>query len=245
MVLVMSLLKKQRWLGHVGPPLSFLLGRAIWSTMHLEVFGSEHLAGAYREHGQAILAFWHNRLLLLPFVYRYRMHLKNLVAMVSRSRDGEFVANFLDRFGFTTIRGSSSKGGGQTFTQAVRMARKGYDIAITPDGPRGPRYQVQPGIIKLAQMTSLPIVPVAYQASIRWELNSWDGFIIPAPCARLVLELAPVVTVPRRAGQSRIEQARICLQSRLESLNTSTLVRLTQRGQPASIMAKCVGDRRD
>ena len=133
--------------------------------MRLEVFGSEHLAKAYEEHGQAILAFWHNRLLLLPFIYRYRMHLKNIVVMVSRSRDGEFVANFLDRFGFHTIRGSSSKGGGQTFTQAIKMARKGYDIAITPDGPRGPRYQVQPGVIKLAQMTSLPIVPAAYQAS--------------------------------------------------------------------------------
>ena len=241
----MNLLKKQRWLQRMGPPVAFLLGRALWPTMHLEVFGSEHLASAYQKYGQAILAFWHNRLLLFPFIYRYRMHLKNIVIMVSESRDGELVANFLERFDFYTIRGSSSKGGGQAFTQAIRMARRGFDIAITPDGPRGPRYQVHPGVIKLAQITSLPIVPVAYQVSLRRELGSWDGFILPAPFTRVAAEIAPVLTVPRRAGQQQIEQARIHLQHELERLNASTLVRLTQRGQPASVIAKCVGDRRD
>ena len=241
----MNLLKKQRWLQRMGPPVAFLLGRALWPTMHLEVFGSEHLAGAYQKHGQAILAFWHNRLLLLPFIYRYQMHLKNIVVIVSESRDGALVANFLERFGFYTIRGSSSKGGGQAFTQAIRMARQGYDIAVTPDGPRGPRYQVQPGVIKLAQMTSLPIVPAAYQVSVRRELSSWDGFILPRPFARVAAEIAPVITVPRRTGQQQIEWARIHLQRELERLNASTLVRLTQRGQPASILAQCVGDRRD
>src|SRR3989304_2644684 len=111
----MNLLKSQRWLGQVGPPLTFLLGRAMWQTMHLEVFGIEHAAGAYQKYGQVILAFWHNRLLLLPYIYRYEMHLKRLVAMVSKSRDGEFTANFLERFGFRCIRGSSSKGGTKTF----------------------------------------------------------------------------------------------------------------------------------
>ena len=241
----MNLLKSQRWLGRVGPPLTFLLGRALWPTMHLEVFGSEHLAEAYQTHGQTIMAFWHNRLLLLPYIYRYEMHLKHLVAMVSKSRDGEFTANFLERFGFRCIRGSSSEGGRKTFSQAIRMAQQGFDIAITPDGPRGPRYQVQPGVIKLAQITSLPILPVAYQANIRRELNSWDGFIVPGPFARVVVEIAPVITVPRRAGKEQLEQIRIHLQSQLEQLNVSSQARLKQRGQPASIMAHCVGGRRD
>ncbi|NIA06041.1 MAG: DUF374 domain-containing protein [Actinobacteria bacterium] len=241
----MSLLKKQRWLGHVGPPLTFLLGRSLWPTMYLEVFGSEHLASAYREHGQAILAFWHNRLLVLPFIYRYRMHLKNLVAMASRSRDGDFVASFLDRFGFHTIRGSSSKGGGRSFTQAIRMARQGYDIAIATDGPRGPIYQVQPGVIKLAQITSLPIVPASYQVSIGRELSSWDKFIVPGPFTKLAFEIAPIITVPRRAGKDQVEQIRIQLQSQLEQLHVRGSARLKERGEPASIMAQCVGDRRD
>lgn len=213
--------------------------------MYLEVFGSEHLASAYREHGQAILAFWHNRLLVLPFIYRYRMHLKNLVAMASRSRDGDFVASFLDRFGFHTIRGSSSKGGGRSFTQAIRMARQGYDIAIATDGPRGPIYQVQPGVIKLAQITSLPIVPASYQVSIGRELSSWDKFIVPGPFTKLAFEIAPIITVPRRAGKDQVEQIRIQLQSQLEQLHVRGSARLKERGEPASIMAQCVGDRRD
>ena len=245
MVLVMSLLKKHRWLGRVGPPMVFALGRAAWPTIHLEVFGSEHLAGAYQKYGQAILAFWHNRLLLLPYIYHYEMHLSRLVAMVSKSRDGEFTAKYLKKFGFHCIRGSSSKGGMETFTQTIRMAKQKYDIAIATDGPRGPIYKVQPGIIKLAQITSLPIVPASYQVSIRRELSSWDKFIVPGPFTRLAFEVAPIITVPRRAGKNQLEQIRIQLQSQLEQLHIRGLDRLKERGEPASIMAKCVGDRRD
>ena len=203
------------------------------------------MAGAYEKHGQAILAFWHNRLLMMPYIYHYEMHLRQLVAMVSKSRDGEFTANFLKRFGFHCIRGSSSRGGVESFTKAIRMAKQGYDIAIASDGPRGPIYQVQPGAIKLAQITSLPIVPASYQVSMCRELGSWDRFIVPGPFAKLVFEIAPIITVPRRAGKNQLEQIRIQLQSQLEQLHARGPARLKEPGEPASILARCVGDRRD
>ena len=165
--------------------------------------------------------------------------------MVSKSRDGAFTAKYLNKFGFYCVRGSSSKGGMETFTQAIRTAKQGYDIAIATDGPRGPIYQVQPGVIKLAQITSLPIVPASYQLSIRHELRTWDQFIVPGPFAKLAFEVAPIITVPRRAGKDQLEQIRIQLQTQLEQLHVRGLTRLKERGEPASILAKCVGDRRD
>lgn len=241
----MRLFKNQKFLAGAVPHLAYLLGQALYSTLHVETFGSENLARTYQKHGQAILAFWHNRLLLLPYMYCYEMGLKNIVAMVSQSRDGQYMATYLERFKFHTIRGSSSTGGVKAFIQAVRMARQGYDVAIATDGPRGPRYEVQPGVIKLAQVTSLPIVPAAYQASVRWELNSWDGFILPGPFAKVVLEIAPAITVPRKAGDEQLEEARQNLQRQLESLNQSSLLRLKQHCRPISVLADCVGNRRD
>lgn len=240
----MNVLKTVKILRVIGPQLLFLLGRAAWPTMRLEVFGSENLAQAYQKHGQIICAFWHNRTLLLPFIYRYEMRLTRLVAMVSRSRDGQFLADFLHRFGFCSIRGSTSTGGTGTFVQATRIARQGYDIAIAPDGPRGPRCQVQPGIIKLAQMTSLPIMPVSYQVSIRRELHSWDRFIIPLPFAKVAFEMAPAITVPRRSRQKGLEQARKRLENRLIELDLATALRLRQRGKPGEFLAQCTGSRK-
>ncbi len=241
----MNLLKKVKVLRDVGPPLLFLMSRAAWPTMRMEVFGGENLAQAYQKHGQIICAFWHNRTFLLPFIYRYEMRLTRLVAMVSRSRDGQFLADFLNRFGFHTIRGSTSTGGTETFVQVTRLARQGYDIAIAPDGPRGPSCLVQPGIIKLAQMTSLPIMPVSYQVSIRKELHSWDKLIIPMPCAKVAFEMAPAITVPRRSGQKGLERARQHLQERLIQLDHSTLLRLKQQGKPGEFLAQCTGSRKD
>jgi len=241
----MNVLNSVKILSSFGPQLGFLLGRAVWPTMNLRVFGNENLAQVYDKHGQAILAFWHNRILLLPFIYRYQMRLKHLVAMVSKSRDGQFLADFLEKFDFHAVRGSSSTGGRETFVQAIRMARQGYDIAISPDGPRGPMYQVQPGVIKLAQITSLPIVPTGYQVNIRRELHSWDRFILPAPFARIAFETAPPITVPRRAGKRELEKARQQLQEQLMQINVSTCLGLKQRGKPASILAQCVGQRKD
>ena len=240
----MNVLKTVKILRAIGPQLLFLMGRAAWATMQLEVFGSENLAQAYEKHGQIICAFWHNRTLLLPFIYRYEMNLTHLVAMVSRSRDGQFLADFLHRFGFRSIRGSTSTGGLETLVQATRIVRQGYDIAIAPDGPRGPCQQVQPGIIKLAQMTSLPIVPVSYQVSIRRELHSWDRFIVPSPFAKVAFEIAPAITVARRSRQKGLEQARQRLQAQLIQLDLATALRLRQRGKPGEILAQCTGPRK-
>lgn len=241
----MKLHKQGHLLKRMIPPTAFLVGRALWASLRLEVFGSEHVAAAYEKHGQVIMSFWHNRLLLFPYAYRYQMQLHRLVAMVSRSHDGQLVAGFLERFGFRTLRGSSSQGGMAIFSQAVRMAREGYDIAISPDGPRGPRYQVQPGIIKLAQMTGLPILPVSYQVSIRKEIDSWDRFIVPGPFAKVAVEVSAAITVPRRAGKEQLELARIRLQDELIRLNDSTLQRLKQHGQPGAILLQCRGSRRN
>jgi lysophospholipid acyltransferase (LPLAT)-like uncharacterized protein len=133
-----------------------------------------------------IFAIWHNRLAFAGLLHRRFLPAlthgpRQLAALVSASRDGALLSAVLERFDIQPVRGSSSRRGPQSLRELTTWGRQGYDIAITPDGPRGPRYQVQSGIIALARLTGLPIIPVA--GNTRWKLSlpSWDRFQIPLP----------------------------------------------------------------
>src|SRR5262249_45370195 len=127
-----------------------------------------------------IYAAWHSRILLLPWLYRGR----RLRVLTSRSRDGELAARWVTRFGLQVVRGSSSRGGGEALRALVRSLREGWEVVVVPDGPRGPREVVKPGIVALAAASGAPIVPVALGASAAWRLGSWDELQVPRPWSR-------------------------------------------------------------
>jgi lysophospholipid acyltransferase (LPLAT)-like uncharacterized protein len=172
--------------------------------------------------GPAIYVIWHNRLALCLETYRAfirkRHPGRSLAAMVSASKDGGFLAGILERYGVQPVRGSSSRRGAQALLELTGWAERGYDLAITPDGPRGPRYVVQAGVISLAQVTGLPVVPVSYSLSWRIQARSWDGFLIPLPFARWELVVGKPLLVPREATDAGREDLRQKLEAELRAI---------------------------
>lgn len=181
---------------------------------------SGHFVGG--KPGPTIYCIWHNRLALCMKVYfgyvRKQGDSKGLAALVSASRDGGFLAGLLECFGVQPVRGSSSRRGAQSLLELTSWAERGYDIAITPDGPRGPRYQVQSGIISLAQVTGMPIVPVSYNLGSKITLKSWDRFQIPMPLSRCEMIFEQPIRVPRDADEATRESLRRQLEERLKSM---------------------------
>jgi len=128
--------------------------------------------------------------------------------LVSASKDGAFLSAILERFGVQPVRGSSSRRGAQALLELATWAERGYDLAITPDGPRGPIYVVQDGTMTLAQITGLPIVPASFRLQWKIQLNSWDRFQIPLPFSRCEIYLGKMTTVPRDISDEEREQLR-------------------------------------
>ena len=169
-----------------------------------------------------IFCTWHNRLALAPITYhRYvknNVPSRNMAAMVSASRDGGMLARVLEHFGIQPVRGSSSRRGPQALLELTNWAERGYDLAITPDGPRGPCYVIQEGVTALAQLTGLPIVPVTYHLTWKIRLNSWDRFQVPLPFARCTVEVGHAMRVAREASDTVREQLRHQLENHLKAL---------------------------
>jgi len=134
-----------------------------------------------------IVAFWHGELLLQPYIYRRMRDLPRIGVMISDHFDGELIARTIAYFGFTTLRGSSSKRAASVLLEAIRKMKAGFDVAITPDGPRGPRHSVADGIIAIAQKMDAQIVVQHVRPSRYWQLRSWDRFMIPKPFSEIEL----------------------------------------------------------
>ncbi len=190
----------------------FLLERLV--TLSLRCDWRDHSGLADAPDGPPVIfCLWHNRLAISMMVHR--RYPRKLAALVSASRDGALLAAVLGRFGVEQVRGSSSRRGPQALLELTSHAKRGYDLAVTPDGPKGPRYVVQLGVIALAQVTGLPIIPVTCNTQPKICLKSWDGFQIPLPFARCELILDHPIFVPREADQAGREDRRSQLQSRL------------------------------
>ena len=168
-----------------------------------------------------IFCVWHNRLALAPFIYRaYTRHVRqphHLTGVVSASRDGALIAGVFKSFGINAARGSSSRRGAQAFLELLTAAEAGSDIAITPDGPRGPRYVVEPGAIALAQLTGRPLIPVGPVLQWKIALRSWDRFQIPLPFSRAIIKFGEPMQVQPNDDR---EQLRAELQRRLEDISS-------------------------
>jgi len=172
--------------------------------------------------GPAIYCIWHNRLALsMPAYYCYIQKYRStsgLAAMVSASKDGGFLAGILERFNVQPVRGSSSRRGPQALLELTTWAERGYDLAITPDGPRGPLYVVQPGVMSLAQLTGFPIVPVSFHMHWKIRVKSWDRFQIPLPLSRCEMIYEKPIFVPREATDAEREQLRLQLEATLQAI---------------------------
>ena len=172
--------------------------------------------------GPAIYCTWHNRLpLCLELYHNYvmpRTQTAGLAAMVSASKDGAFLASILECFKVQPVRGSSSRRGPQALLELTTWAERGYDLAITPDGPRGPRYVVQEGVMSLAQLTGLPIVPASYHLNWKVRLHSWDRFQIPLPFTRCEFFFGRPLRVPREASDAQREGLRRQLEQTLNEI---------------------------
>jgi len=196
--------------------------RVIALTMRFTYSDRSGCFGNSKSGRPVILCVWHNRLALaIPAYYGYlrkRHSSSGLAAMVSASRDGALVTSILHRFNVQPVRGSSSRRGSQALLELVTWAERAYDLAITPDGPRGPCYVVQDGILSLAQVTGLPIVPVSF--NIRWKVrpHSWDRFQIPLPFSRCEAIMGKPTLVPRDASDAEREDLRQQLESTLRQI---------------------------
>ena len=172
--------------------------------------------------GQMIFAIWHNRLALAMRLYQIfvrRSHpSRRMAAMCSASRDGALLARILENFQVQPVRGSTSRRGPQALLELTGWADRGYDLAITPDGPRGPRYTVQEGVVAVAQLTGLPIVPVSCKLQRKIELKSWNRFQIPIPFSRCDVFLGRMLRLPRNASDEERSAFRAQLEAELRSL---------------------------
>jgi lysophospholipid acyltransferase (LPLAT)-like uncharacterized protein len=197
-----------------GPALGAIALRVLAATLHVRREEAT-IAPLWDARAPLIYAVWHGRLLLLPYLYGHR----GARTLTSRSRDGELVANWIRRFGLDPVRGSSSRGGGEALRVLTRALRSGHEVVVVPDGPRGPREVLKPGVIALARLSGAPIVPVAVGASREWRLRSWDEFRIPRPFARCVVRFGEPIHVSRGARRTGEEAARKEVEAALRGLS--------------------------
>jgi lysophospholipid acyltransferase (LPLAT)-like uncharacterized protein len=188
----------------------FLVERVVTASLRCRWRDHSGLTNAQSEQ-PVIFCLWHNRLAISMVVHR--RHPRKLAALVSASKDGALLAAVLGRFGVQQVRGSSSRRGPQALLELTSHAHMGYDLAITPDGPRGPRYVVQEGVIALAQLTGLPIIPVTCNTRRKLCLKSWDRFQIPLPFSKCEVILNEPILVPRQAGEAEREVRRSQLEN--------------------------------
>jgi len=194
----------------------FLLIKLIGRTIKFEIEGWDNWEAASRDGMIPIYTFWHNRVFLATYFWRRR----GIVVMTSQSFDGEYIARFIQRFGYGAARGSSTRGATGAIVEMVRLMRTGCPTAFTIDGPKGPRYVAKMGAVLLAKKTGNPILPFTITARKSWEAKkSWDGFQTPKPFTRARVYIARPIYVPSDATDEVLGAKRDELQRALDQIN--------------------------
>ena len=191
------------------PPVAATLVRLLGATLRLRVEGVDALAPHWAAARPLIYCVWHGRILMVPWLNARlrRTHGARAVSVLaSRSRDGGLVGSYVSRFGLDVVRGSSSRGGATAFRALVTAVRAGRDVALVPDGPRGPRGQLAPGVVALAGLTGAPVVPLGFAARPANRLATWDAFLVPAPFARAALVFGAATTIARDADRESVRK---------------------------------------
>jgi len=205
--------KKEEWI----PPVAVGLLRGLFRTLRIDVRDE---SGILREPPgfPLIYTFWHNRILAVAasFLRFYPAGRRGVTVLTSPSRDGEILARVVGGLGMGAVRGSSSRRGATALRECLQIVENGGDLAITPDGPRGPRYQLGPGLLLIVQQSSARIQPVHVRFGRALRLRTWDGFTIPAPFSRIQLTLGPYEDVAATSGEEMFEAERIRIENLLK-----------------------------
>jgi lysophospholipid acyltransferase (LPLAT)-like uncharacterized protein len=187
----------------------------LWSlTLRYEVNGNRGVSAPTIASAPVIFALWHNRIFTMPPIWRKTGGKgRKSVVLTSASKDGTTLATAMSMFGLGAIRGSSSRRAVSALIGMKKALREGFDVCVTPDGPRGPRYTVQPGIIKIAQSTGAEIIPIHIHYSSAWRLNSWDRFVIPKPFSRVSVIFDKPHRILPQLSDDAFEAARSALET--------------------------------
>jgi lysophospholipid acyltransferase (LPLAT)-like uncharacterized protein len=207
--------------------IGYRLIAALGSTLRWRTEGLEHFDAIVRSGRQPIMAFWHGR--ILPATYYFRR--RGIVVITSENFDGEWIAGIIERFGYGTARGSTSRGGRKALLQLTRDMAAGKPAGFTLDGPRGPARVAQPGAVWLAKATGNPVLPFHLEANRHWSVNSWDRTQIPKPFATVSIAMGEPFGVPPDAGDDEIEAAQRKLQQQLDFLEQRARALLMQARQ--------------
>ena len=201
-------------------PAKFML---CWrKLMPVTIVDPNGLLEEYRHAPQrvCIVNIWHNRLLMLPPLFELPLR-KRTVAVISASRDGQYIADFAAQFGAKSIRGSSTRQGVKVLHDAIKTIQEGCMVVFTPDGPRGPRYHMSKGPIHIASQLGIPVVALGINYSAYWGVKSWDGFRIPKPWAKLTLIIGKELHIPANLTADELEYWR---KEAEDELNRASLV---------------------
>jgi len=186
----------------------------LWSyTLRYDVNDEAGVVCPYIHPDPVIFALWHNRIFTMPPIWKLTGGKKRrTVVLTSASKDGTTLATAMRMFGLGAIRGSSSRRAVSALIGMKKALKEGFDVCVTPDGPRGPRYAVQPGAIKIAQATGTNIIPIHIRYSSAWRLKSWDRFVIPRPFSRVSVVFDTPRVIAKGLSEEEFENQRISLE---------------------------------
>ncbi|MFH2012917.1 MAG: lysophospholipid acyltransferase family protein [Pseudomonadota bacterium] len=198
----------------VAPFLISLIIRFLSLSLRIKEHNPENARKLWEKNGNIIVAFWHGRLLMIPVLYMYYKE-RRVYGLMSNHSDGEIISRSTQLLGYETIRGSTNKGGFSALRRMLRVLKDGSDLVLAPDGPNGPRYKVQRGIIDLSRLSGVPIIPIAFSSSKRKIFNSWDAFLLPLPFSKGIFVWGEPVYIDNKNDEEYLENKRMLLEERL------------------------------
>ncbi len=193
---------KQLLVKYLLPWLAYLLLQVWGRTLRVRHLNPEQEAQLDRMTGPYILTHWHSRIFFLLYYFRGR---RDWNILVSPSQDAEVLARLGALLGYTVVRGSTYKNARRSARQLIQALKDGRRVVLVADGSRGPRHVAQPGSVQLARITGAPLIPMTYEASWKYEFNSWDRFVLPLPFSRCTLHFGSPINLPHRLDPARLE----------------------------------------
>jgi lysophospholipid acyltransferase (LPLAT)-like uncharacterized protein len=215
-------IRKSEALRRVGCWIAAQYIRLVWATGRWEIRNGATPEQYWSQGKPFIIAFWHGRMLILPCMWptTSKMHM-----LISMHRDGEMIARAIGYFGHGTVRGSAAKpgsdkekGGAAALRGMLKALKANEYVGITPDGPRGPRMRATDGIVTVARVSGVPVIPCSYSARSRRVLSTWDRFVIPLPFTRGLIVWGEPIHVARDANAAQLAQARLAIEAGLNAV---------------------------
>jgi len=203
----------------VLPYVGLFLVRILSSTYRLVIVDPQNERGCVERDGSIIYASWHQR--FFPGITFFATR-RPIAILISKSRDGEFISHIVNILGWLAVRGSSSKGGSEGLQRLKELSREGYKIGHIVDGPKGPFGVVKPGLLRIAQVSGMAIVPTITSSDKHWTFRSWDRFLVPKPFSRVIIRFGEPIYIPPDLDEDEFEKKRLLVGQRMNDLYEDT-----------------------